>query len=348
MKRIVALLLALIMCFSLVACGTANEEKKDETQDANTITVVDMAGNEVAIPADTKNNTVATTYGVVTPFFVTLQMSDRVLATTLKNKGFLRKVDEVIINTGDIGNLTLDSEKLAALNPSILLCRKTEAEKIAIGEKLNIPTLSIYIESAEEVTGAYTFLGQVFGCEERAAELVSYINDELKDIDKLAATIPEDEKVTAICMGSKLGQISGANMLQTMMIERAGGICTVQEVANDEMWVEVGVEKVFSYNPDFIFVSSSNPLDYKLSNLYEDSSWSGMTAVKNNHMCLIPAKIDSWDMPGPAFVLGIYYMMHCMYPDIMTSEMLQAEIDDFYNTFYGMTFDGETLGYSVD
>ena len=40
--------------------------------------------------------------------------------------------------------------------------------------------------------------------------------------------------------------------------------------------------------------------------------------------------------------------MHCMYPDVLTSEMLQVEIDNFYKTFYGMTFDGETLGYSVD
>ena len=347
MKRFVALFLAILICFSFASCGKVESEKKDSNE-ANTISVTDMAGNEVAIPKDTKNNTVATTYGVVTPFFVTLKMSDRVLATTLKNKGFLRKVDETIINTGDIGNLTLDSEALAAYNPSILLCRKTEAEKIAIGQKLGIPTLSVFIESPEEVIGIYTFLGQVFGCEERAEELVKYINDELKSIEELAAKIPEDQKVTAICMGSKLGEVAGENMLQTLMIEKAGGICEVKEIADDEMWVDIGVEKVFSYNPDFIFVSSSNPLDYKVAKLYEDSSWSGMTAVKKNNVCLIPAKIDSWDMPGPAFVLGIYYMMHCMYPDVLTSEMLQVEIDNFYKTFYGMTFDGETLGYSVD
>ncbi|MCR4747006.1 MAG: ABC transporter substrate-binding protein [Clostridiales bacterium] len=345
LRRTIALLLALVIVLSFAACTKAPAET-DEPKEA-TITVTDMAGNEVAIPADTKSNTVATTYGVVTPFFVTLKMSDRVLATTLKNKGFLRKVDETIINTGDVGNLSLDAEKLAGYAPSILLCRKTESEKIAIGKKLGIPTLSVYIETADQVIDAYRLLGQAFGCEERADELIGYIENELKEIDALAAGIPDDARVTAICMGSKLGQVAGDNMLQTMMIERAGGICEVTEVADDMMWVDVGVENIFSKNPDFIFASSSNPLDYKVEDLYNEAAWSGMKAVQNKQMYFIPAKMDSWDMPGPAFVLGIYYMMHCMYPDVCTSEKLQEEIDNFYDFFYGKTFAGDEIGYSV-
>ena len=69
--------------------------------------------------------------------------------------------------------------------------------------------------------------------------------------------------------------------------------------------------------------------------------------VQNKQMYFSPAKMDSWDMPGPAFVLGIYFMMHCMYPDVCTSEKLQEEIDNFYEFFYGKTFAGDEIGYSV-
>ena len=344
MKRVIALLLALVFCFSFAACGSTTQNEK-EVEKADTITVTDMAGDEIEIPADTAHNTVATTYGVITPFYVTLKMSDRVLATTMKNKGFLRKVDDVIVNAGDIGNHTLDSEALAAYNPSILMIRTSDTDKKQIGERLGIPTVAVYIESADQVIEAYELIGKMFGCEDRAKELITWINNELDTIKTLASTIPEDEKVTAVCMGSTLGQIAAENMLQVMMIETAGGKSEVTEIADDLMWVDVGVEAVFDKDPEFIFVSSSNPVEYSVEELYEESAWSGMKAIQNRHVFLIPAKLDSWDMPGPAFVLGIYYMMHCMYPNLVTSEMMQEKIDEFYGLFYGKTFTGEELKY---
>lgn len=345
--RLTAICLALTMALSLVGCAKqpANETG-DKTSGEKTITITDMAGYEVNIPADTKNNTVATTYGVITPFYVTLNMSDRVLATTIKNKGFMRKADDKIMNAGDIGNRTLDNEALAAYAPDILMLRVTDTDKKAIGDRLGIPTVMLYIETAEEVIETYQILGKIFGCEERSEELIAYINNEMSEIDKLSKTIPDSEKKTAVCMGSLLGQVAGENMLQSMMIEHAGGKSEVTEVSDDKMWVDVGVEKVFDYNPDYIFVSSSNPLDYKIDKLYEESAWSGMNAVKNKTIYLIPAKLDSWDMPGPAFILGIYYMMHCMYPELMPTEKLQEKIDAFYTLFYGKTFTGEDIGYS--
>lgn len=348
--RIIALTISICMMLSLAACtgekdGTKEGgEKTAEMKDS--IIITDMAGREVAIPKDTKTSTVATTYGVITPFFVTLKMSDRVDATTIKNKGFMRKVDSVIIETGDIGNLEIDAEALATYNPSILMCRTSESEKIAVGERLNIPTVAVYIESAEEVMEAYELLGKMFGVEERAKAIIDYINSELDEIDKLAATIPEEKKVTALCMGSELGMIAGENMLQTMMIERVGGKTDVTEVAEDNMWVTVGVESVFEKNPDFLFISSSNPLDYSIDELYETDSWSGMKAVQNKNVYQIPAKMDSWDMPGPGFVLAMYYMMHCMYPDLVDGNMLQEKIDTYYSFLYGKTFTGEEIGYS--
>ena len=347
MKKLISLILIFTMCLSLVACSKS-DTVPDDKETPETITVVDMEGLEVEIPADTKHNTVASNYGVITPFFVTLQMSDRVLATTIKNKGFMRKVDETILKTGDIGSFAIDSEALATLSPSILVTRTSGTDKKEAGLALGIPTVGVYIESADQVKETYILLGKCFGCEERATEIVNFIDGQIKEIEELAKTIPDDKKVTAICLGTMMGQLAGADMLQCSMIKFAGGISVVEEVPDNTKWFEAGVEKIFDYNPDFIFVTSSAPLEYKLSNLYEENAWSGMKAVQNDHLCQIPARLDSWDMPGPAFILGTCYMMHCMYPDVMTSEMLQERIDNFYDFFYGITFTGEELGYNVD
>ena len=347
LKRVAALFLVLVICFSFGACGKQGTVQPDKPK-TETIVITDMMGREVEVPADTKKTTVSSTYGVVTPFLSTLQIPDRVLAANFKNKQFFRLCEDPIVNTGNIGTtVNLDSEALAATNPDVYICKISDQEKIDIATRLGIPAVTLSAEIPEEVLKAYEMLGRLLGCEERAQAIIDYLKGELADIDDLAAKIPEEDKVTAICMGSLLSRVAGEDMLQTMMIERVGGKSVVKGIVGEEerYWADCGVEKVFELDPDYIFVTSSAVLDYSMDDFYTDSSWSGMTAVKNRNVYQIPAKLDSWDMPGPGFILGMYYMMHCMYPDVCTAEMLQTEVNDYYNFFYGKTFTGEEIGY---
>ncbi len=346
MKRIFALIFALLMCFSFVACGTTAQNDEESKQD--TVTVVDMMKREVEIPANTKANTVGATYGVATPFLSTLGVSDRVLACTFKSKGFFRLVDEVIVNASNIGNNELDSESLAAIAPSIYICKgkPQDYDKIETATKLGIPVLTISSEDPDEVIYCYEMLGKAFGVEERANEIIEYYKAQLAEIDKLASTIPEDKKVTALCMGSDLGRIAGDDMLQTTMLKRAGAKTIVDDVKGDKWWVNAGVEDVFSRDPEYLFITSSSVLSYKIDELYEDSAWTAMTAVKNHNIYQIPSKFDSWDMPGPGFVLAMYFMMHSMYPDVVSTEMMQEKTDEYYETLYGKALTGDEIGYS--
>ena len=359
MKRIIALLLVLVMSFSLVACTKApakEGEKKDSPVgdstveiEGDSITVVDMIGRKVAIPADTKNNTVGATYGAATPFLITLGLGERVLACNYKNGAFVEMVDEVIYNAKDIGDNTLDYEKLARINPSVYICKgkPQDYNKIEQATQVGIPTIAISAEELDEILYTYEMLGKVFGVEDRANELIGYLNTELANIDKLVASIPEDQRSTAVCMGSEIGRVAGSDMLQNIMIERVGGksVLTPEE-QEDKWWFLIGPEALVSKNPDYIFITSSAVLNYSDKTMYEDKAFSDMTAVKDKHIFVIPALKDSWDMPGPAFILAMYYMMHCMYPDLITAEDMQNKTDEFYELFYGMTLSGEKIGYS--
>ena len=91
-KKTVALLLALILCVSLAACSARTTESGktgnhlSQKQNTETIVVTDMLGRKVEVPKDTKSTTVASTYGVVVPFLVTLNAGDRAKAVNFKNK----------------------------------------------------------------------------------------------------------------------------------------------------------------------------------------------------------------------------------------------------------------------
>lgn len=136
-------------------------------------------------------------------------------------------------------------------------------------------------------------------------------------------------------------------MLQSWMIRQAGGIC-VADQGEDHDWINVGVETVFSWNPDYLFLTSSTGLDYDPIKLSADPVWSGMTAVQDGNIYQIPARIDSWDMPGISCVLGTMYMLHCMYPELLDIETFQAQIDEYYELMFGRTFTADELGYELD
>ena len=348
-RKTIALFLVALMCLTLVACaGEKSGKSPQQKQNTETITVTDMLGREVQVPKDTKSTTVASTYGVVVPFLVTLHAGDRAKAVNFKNKKFYRLVDDPILQAGTIGTrVSVDSEALAAVDPDVYICRTTDKEDIELCSRLGIPSIAITAELPEEVFEAYELLGKVLGCEERAKEVTDYLKTELKDIDALAKTIPEEDKVTALCMGSLLSRVASEDMLQTMLLKRVGAITVVDGIKSEQerYWADCGVEKIFELDPDFIFVTSSAALDYSMDVFYEDSAWAAMTAVKNKNVYKMPSQLDSWDMPGPGFILAMYYMMHQIYPDVCTTEMLQNEVDDYYEFFFGRTFTGDEIGY---
>ncbi|MBO7682982.1 MAG: ABC transporter substrate-binding protein [Clostridia bacterium] len=322
--------------------------RKGADLSAGTITVTDMLGQSVAVPADTKITTVAANFGVITPFLVSLKAGDRAVAVNFKNKQFYRILKDPIVNAGNIGTrVALDSEALAAIDPDVFICRTTDVGDMTITKKLDIPTVAITAEVPEEVLTAYELLGKVLGCEERAGEIDRYLRNELNCIDEMVKTIPEEKKVTALCLGSMLSRVASQDMLQTMLLKRVGARTVVDGIQGekDRDWADIGVEKVFQMDPDYIFVTSSAVLDYSMDVFYKDASWSAMTAVKNRHIYQLPSKLDSWDMPGPGFILAMYYMMHEMYPEVCSAERLQTEIDDYYRFFFGRTFTGEEIGY---
>lgn len=335
----------MILLFSLTACG-----KKDSKEDTKTttkeyaVTVKDSSGRTVGFDKDTDKNTVCTPYGVMTPFFVALQMEQRVLATTFKNKGFLRMTGSSIVDAGSIGLRGVDFEALATYNPDVLIL-KTGAQGVDKAEALGVKVIFINCESIEDIIYTTTLLGKAFGVEERADELVKYFNDKLKMVEGIVSQIPEEQKKTAIVFGSEIGRVASGDMLQSQMLELAGAKCVVADIKNNLEWADIGTEKIFNLNPDYIFLTSSSVLDYDIEDITQSTIWAEMSAVKNGRVIKVPARMDSWDLPSPASLLGVMWMLNQMYPSYFSDEQMQSEIDQYYTIIYGKTFDSKTIGY---
>ena len=342
MRRITVSILIFAIILSLTACASGG--KTPDAPGENQI--MDATGKIIDIPEDPSSATIASVYAVTVPPIVALGLSDRVLAVNTKSR-FWTDADEDLARAGTVGRGIVDLEALATYHPTAFIHRSNDPETVDAVKKLGIDVICITVENMDDLETTLTMLGKYFGAEDRATEVIDWIENKFDMIAGIVSSIPESERVTAILMGGEIGRVAGNDMLQSWMIEQAGGICVVDE-GKDHTWINVGTEKIFNWNPDFIFCTSSTALDYSPESLIEDPTWSAMKAVITKSIFVVPARIDSWDMPGISCVLGTMYMLHMMYPDYFSADELQAEIDEYYTFMFGRTFESDYLGYTLE
>lgn len=331
--------LALLLCLSLALCGAARAEPS-----ATGATVTDATGAVLPIPPHGERATIATVYAVAVPFLVALGLTDDVLAVNCKSRFWTDNVP-ALGRAGSVGRGVVDLEALAALEPTVLLHRANDPKTVEAVQALGIDVLCIRAESMDDVIDTLRMLGRYFGREERAEEVVAYIDAKFAQIDRIVAGIPEAERVTALVMGGEYGRIAGEDMLQTWMIAKAGGVPVARGIRNDCNWTQAGLETVFALDPAYLFLTSSTPLEYSAEELLADPVWSAMACVRDGRVRQIPARLDSWDLPGVVSVIGTMWMLHQMYPAYLDAEALQREVDEYYTLMFGRTFSAEELGY---
>lgn len=343
MKKAVSLIVTLALIMFLYGCSSdQNAISQNSGQ-----TVTDGSGAVLSVPENSSTTTIASVYAVSVPFIVALGLSDRVKAINVKSK-FWTENDEALSKAGTVGRGVVDLEALAKFAPDVLIHRSNDPKTVEAVSKLNIEVLCIKAENYDDIKSTLTMLGKYFGVSDRAVKVCEWMDTKFSYIDSIVKTIPEDKKVTALVMGGELGRIAGGDMLQSWMIEKAGGVCVADGVTANYSWTDVGVETIFGWNPDFLFCTGSTGLEYSVDGLYEDASWSALTAVKNGRIYRIPASYDAWDMPGISCVIGTMYMLRCMYPDYFSVEELQKQIDEYYTFMFGKTFDASYLGYNLE
>lgn len=316
-KTLISLLITISILFSLCSCGSESVVKK-----------------EIVSPEEA---TAASVYAVAVPFFVALKMTDRVVAVNTKSN-FWTLADENLAAAGTVGRGAVDLEKLATYNPTALVHRSNDPETVEAVKKLGVDVICITVENIDDIKNTLVTLGDYFGVPENADKAVSWIDEKFSYIKSIVDTIPLSERKTALLMGGSLGRVAGADMLQSWMIEQAGGIPVVVEGQNHN-WIDIGLERVFEYNPDVIFCTSSTALDYRVEDLLVDTTWSAMKAIKSNDLYQIPTAYDSWDMPGISCVIGTMYMLREMYPDYFSVEDFEDQVDDYYRFMFGRCFD---------
>ena len=270
MRRSIAMLLALVLALSLGACGTKTEAPAEtqalaptQTEAPNTteaptenpeVTVTDMIGREVTIVPGSYERVVCIGAGALRMYSYVgdmnllcgvedidnLSLEERPKMFDAVARPYVLAYGEMLKELPSCGvggpqAQTAEAEKILSCNPDIVISEYEDVEKEnALQEQLGVPVITMKAGPGgvfdEAFAGSMTLLGQVFGREDRAAELVAFVEAEKAEISARTAGIaPEDQPGVYIC---GLGNWGTTNHLMTAQNYISFKIANVRNVVS--------------------------------------------------------------------------------------------------------------------
>lgn len=347
MKKIIIGLFSIILAISLAACGSspaappasptaataagpAAATEPAAPQQSQVVTITDQAGRTVEV-GDVE--TISVCWYMANDFVLAMGLGDK-LASIGPHDDFQIMVLPGIPNLQTVGRGRPDMEKLAALNPDLFIHTVADKENIDAIERLGIPMIQIDPEDIDATLEAYHLVGKATGNEGRAIMLEEYYRNTVKIAADRIGNVPEDQRPTFVLLGGEKGKVADGSMMQSEMIVNGGGVNKAASIAAEEFWPEVGVEKVFEWNPDVIFVSRQ--AKYTAEEILQDPVWADLAAVKNGRVYELPSKLHNWENPGMATCLGTVWSMMKLYPEQYSEEEMDKLVSDFYKTVYNL------------
>lgn len=253
---------------------------------------------------------------------------------------------------------TPNPEEIASQDPDVLLCFWTAdetgtdmAEEIRSETSMPVLLIDYDLRNTPEM---FRYLGNLFGCSERAEKLALYCEEKISWIQNVVKKVPQSKR-KSIYLAQSSGGLS-TDPVGSMHVDDALALIGTNNVANLPGTVGAGmgmptvsIEQIIQWNPDAIFVSEYTMTDYKLSDIYSeiktDRRWQQVECVKKGNIYSIPQAPFSWFGRPPSVVrlLGCLMLLKILYPSYVKSLDIRQEAKDFYSLFLNYSLSDKQL-----
>ena len=343
-KKVKVIILILVL---LVALGLATHlfltPSTVETEGSKNIT--DMINRSVEIPASV-GNVVATSPPMTTVLYMIAP--DKLKAVNFQwTEDELKYVPSQYQNFpvvgGWYGSQDGSYEEFIASEPDIIIESIDEGgdgDLSTVEERQEkfgtIPVIAVKdTTNVEKVGESILFMGEMIGAQDKAKQLNDFNNKYLDIVHEKSSKLSDSDKKTVYyAQGNDGLQTSPSHSTHGQLIDLIGGKNVADSVAqgNTTGGVQVSMEQVISWNPDLII---TNDLEF-YSNVYNDSNWGKIDAVKNKEVYLSPQSPFKWfDRPvGANMIIGVPWTAKVIYPDDYKEINMVDATKEFYNEFY--------------
>lgn len=362
MKKLIALFMACVMAFGLCACGSsapaatpaaeapAAEAPAAEpaTEAPTTQIVVDSLGREVEVPLEV-NRIVALSN--VPRMVVFLGLADKVVGysgmepdkvTPQTAYAYAAKdiwADVPIVGTDAGGNTDYYPEQIIAVQPDVILCGYAQEAAEQLYAQTGIPVVSVALGNLfqEDYNEALRLIAKVCGVEDRAEEVINYINTCLEDLDARTRDIPDDEKPSCL---SAAATFKGAHGIEGVRVNdqllaavNANDVTAGQ--AEGEKSMEVDLEQILAWNPDFIFCDYGGVKLVQNNAAENPDFFAQLTAYNNNQIYQYPSSTSYYanvEIP----LANSYFVGKLLFPEQFADIDVTEKANEIFNFFLGV------------
>lgn len=358
-KKIIAMLLCVCMVVSMVACGSSKSDKG--TNKAGTRTIVDQLGNTVVLPEKIERVVIASVWPLASVYVLTMGTDrlvglDPAIISAAENSMLIKIAPEISdIESGFSQGGYMNAEELIKLDPDVVLYASGVPEDLEIAKQAGVPAvgfdLSIKDYNAVETINSWIeLLEDVMGEDLSSEEYIKYGNEMQALVAERLKDVKEEDKPKCMIIhkyAENTVNVPGQKTWGEYWIEASGGINVADELEGTKA---VGIEQVYEWNPDKIFITNFNdalPEDI-YNNTLCSSDWGRIAATQTNNVNKIPLGMYRWYVTCSDSPMMLLWMAMQNHPEQFKDIDFNETIKEFYKKFYDMGITEEDIEQIVN
>lgn len=363
MKKLLSLLLATSLVLTMLAgCASteptpAEDETAPGTEETTTRVVVDDTGREITVPAQIDRIAIISTMPLCSVYCMAGGDPEKIVGLTPSSKNaavnsFLSRVADLEDVSTAFAGETVNVEEVMNLEPDVVFYNTGAPADCAAVEQLEalgVPCVGFTtaISNTIETLNVWaTQVGQVLGTEMQADAIVAYGKEVEQMVKDRVSKIPEDQRRNALILAnynsaaiSAAGATFGRYWLATIGAENVA--IELEQKVNP-----VSLEQIYEWDPEVLFLNSFSAFtaeDLMNNTAIPGHDWSGLTAVRNGEVYKMPLGMYYWFAPCSDSPLALQWLAKHLYPELFEDIDMDAEIQDYFQKFYGVTLTDEDL-----
>ena len=372
-KNFAALLLALAMMFSLCACGSQSAPAQDTPQPSEAqesaapseapseITVTDMIGRELTVTPGSYTRVVCIGAGALRMYSYIGDVSllcgvEDIDNLTLEErpKMFDSVARPYVLAYGDVFSTlpscgvggpnaqAAEAEKILSCNPDIVISEYEDVEKEdALQEQLGVPVVTLKSGPNGVFDDAFsqsmTLLGQIFGEEEKAEALVSFIAAETAEIAERTTSIADEDKPAVYVCG--LGNWGTTNHLMTSQTYASFEVAKIRNVVTDlgaNGVQPIEEEKFVALGADMDIIVMDAAAVKNIKPLYQEdpTMFDSCKAWQTGEVYLEMA-YNAYYTNYEIALINTWFIAKSVYPDLFADVDITAKANEITSAFLG-------------
>ena len=372
-KNFAALLLVLAMMFSLCACGSQSAPAQDTPQPSEAqenaapseapseITVTDMIGRELTVTPGSYTRVVCIGAGALRMYSYIGDVSllcgvEDIDNLTLEErpKMFDSVARPYVLAYGDVFSTlpscgvggpnaqAAEAEKILSCNPDIVISEYEDVEKEdALQEQLGVPVVTLKSGPNGVFDDAFsqsmTLLGQIFGEEEKAEALVSFIAAETAEIAERTASIADEDKPAVYVCG--LGNWGTTNHLMTSQTYASFEVANIRNVVTDlgaNGVQPIEEEKFVALGADMDIIVMDAAAVKNIKPLYQEdpTMFDSCKAWQTGEVYLEMA-YNAYYTNYEIALINTWFIAKSVYPDLFADVDITAKTNEITSAFLG-------------